>query len=173
MLDSTKIKLRPLQEADTELIVKWRNSDQVKENFIFQDLLTPEQHQWWFTNRVQTGQVAQFIIISIETGRPVGSVYLRDIDRKHKKCEYGIFIGEDEARGKGYGTEAARMICNYGFTTLGLHRIFLRAFAHNEQAIRSYEKAGFVQEGRLKDEVCFENIYYDVIIMAQINPNEV
>lgn len=71
---------------------------------------------------------------------PVGSVYIRDIDTTHHKGEYGIFIGEAEARGKGIGTRAAKLMTAYAFRELSLHRLFLRVFADNVRAIRSYEK---------------------------------
>ena len=66
-----------------------------------------------------------------------------------EKCaEYGIFIGEESARGKGAGTKSAKLILEYGFFTLGLDKIFLRVKKDNQGAIKSYEKAGFVFNGR-------------------------
>ena len=109
------------------------------------------------------------MICEEETGRAVGSVYFRDIDETHHKAEYGIFIGEKDALGKGYGTEAARKMIAYGFDTLHLHKIMLRVLAENTAARRSYEKAGFHQEAYLKDEVYLERQYKDVILMAIIN----
>ena len=100
----------------------------------------------------------------------MGSVFLRDIDYQNKKAEYGIFIGEDTARGKGIGTEAAKSIVQYGFAELKLHKIFLRVLADNKGAIKSYENAGFVQEAYLKDEVLLNGEYRDIVLMAVINP---
>ena len=104
-------------------------------------------------------------------GKPVGSVYLRDIDRDHNKAEYGIFIGEKDALGKGYGTGAAKMMIEYAFKQEGIHKLMLRVLAENKRAIRSYEKAGFVEEAYLKEEVFLEGRYKDVIYMAVINDN--
>jgi len=64
---------------------------------------------------IETGKVVQFMICRQVDGRPVGSVYLRDIDREHGKAEYGIFIGEDDAIGRWIGSEACRLACDYGF----------------------------------------------------------
>lgn len=168
MLVSKKVNLREINELDTERIIKWRNNEKVRRNFFIQDKVTEEGHLWWLENKVKTGEVAQFIIIDNEDGIEVGSVFLRDIDNKNKKAEYGIFIGEDSARGKGIGTEAAKLICEYGFKELGLNRIFLRAFSHNIQAIASYTKAGFMLEGILKDDIYGDGKYYDIVIMAQL-----
>ncbi len=165
------IYLRPLEEADTDIIVAWRNQDFVKENFIYQQPFTKEGHLSWIENMIKTGKVIQFILCTKEDN-PIGSVYLRDIDRVHNKAEYGIFIGEKEALGKGYGTQAAKLAIAYAFEVLRLHKVMLRVLAGNDRAKRSYEKAGFVQEAYLKDEVCLKEGYRDVILMACINPEK-
>lgn len=170
VLEGKDIFLRLMNEDDTENIVKWRNSDFVRRNFIYQEPFSKEGHEQWKKTMVDTGKVVQFII-STKDGNPIGSVYLRDIDNVHKKAEYGIFIGEKNALGKGYGTQAARLIIHYAFEQLGLHKLMLRLLADNKQAYRSYEKAGFVQEAYLKDEVFLEGVYKDVIYMAVIHQN--
>lgn len=165
------IYLRPMTYDDTDLIIKWRNSDAVRKNFIYQGLFTRESHENWIRTRVETGEVVQTIICDIATGTPYGSVYIRDIDRHHNKAEYGIFIGEPQARGRGIGTAAARLMLKLCFEELGLHRVYLRALSGNMQAVRSYEKAGFEREGYLKDDVCIDGKYIDIIWMAAINPH--
>ncbi len=164
------IYLRFMTHEDTDLIVAWRNSDAVRKNFIYQALFTRESHENWIRTMVDTGKVVQMIICDSDTKKPLGSVYIRDIDRRHNKAEYGIFIGEPEARGRGVGTAAAKLMLRYCFEEEGLHRVFLRAFADNLQAIRSYEKAGFLREGLLCDDVCIEGQYCDIVWMAAINP---
>jgi len=165
------IYLRLMTWDDTDLIVKWRNSDAVRRNFIYQALFTREGHEHWIRTKVETGQVVQMIICDQTTDMPLGSVYIRDIDREHNKAEYGIFIGEEDARGRGIGTAAAKLMLQYCFEEEQLHRVYLRVFAENVQAVRSYEKAGFVQEGYLKGDVCIDGEYRDIIWMAAINPN--
>lgn len=164
------VYLRPMTAADTAKIVAWRNRDFVKNNFIYQKPFTEEGHMAWFREQVETGHVAQFIICVREDtadlqnvcgksvsscaqksgkacagghDREVGSVYLRDIDRKAGTAEYGVFIGEEEALGRGYGTAAAKLALDYGFETLHLQKIFLRFLEDNTGARKSYEKAGF------------------------------
>lgn len=169
--ETAGIFLRLMTAADTDLIVAWRNKDAVRGNFIYQELFTREGHENWIKNKVETGLVVQMIICEATTGRPLGSVYIRDIDREHNKAEYGIFIGEDDARGKGIGTAAAKLMLRYCFEEEGLHRVYLRAFASNLQAIRSYEKAGFVREGLLKDDVRIHGEYHDIQWMAAVSGN--
>lgn len=163
------IYLRPMTYADTENIVNWRNKDAVRKNFIYQALFTKESHENWIRTMVEPGKVVQFVICETQGDKPVGSVYVRDIDNTHHKAEYGIFIGEDTARGKGYGTAAAKLMIQYCFERLQLHRLFLRVYADNKQAIRSYEKAGFTKEAHLRDDVCIEGKYRDIVLMGIIN----
>ncbi len=160
--------LRKLTVEDTEQIVEWRNKVEVRSNFIYQNLFTREGHLTWFHEMLETKKAYQFMVCEKESNRAIGSVYLRDVDLQHQKAEYGIFIGETFARGKGYGTEAAKLILEYGFEELKLHRIYLRVFADNVAARRSYEKAGFVQEGYLKDDVCIQGEYRDIVWMAAV-----
>lgn len=161
-----KVSIRPITEADTDKIVKWRNAPSVMEHFIYRTPLTREDHLNWFHNRVQTGEVFQFMIVDEEAGEEVGSVYLRDVDAQNKKCEYGIFIGEDSCRGKGIGSAAAKLALDFAFEELKLNRVFLRVFADNTRAIKSYENAGFVCEGRFRDDVIIDGKAYDMVFMG-------
>lgn len=169
ILCGADIYLRPMTAGDTDLIVKWRNEDFVRKNFIYRKPFTREGHMNWIETMVKTGKVIQFIICTKED-RPVGSVYLRDIDEVHHKAEYGIFIGESDALSRGFGTQAARLMIRYAFETMGLHKLMLRVLAGNDRAKRSYEKAGFAQEAYLREDVYLEGGYRDVILMAVLNP---
>lgn len=151
---------------DTEQIIAWRNSDAVRKNFINQKMFTRQIHEEWIRTHIETGDAVQMIICNIADDKPLGSVYIRDIDRQHNKAEYGIFIGEPSARGRGIGTAVAKLMLRHCFEVEHLHRVYLRALADNSQAIRSYEKAGFVHEGLLKDDVCIEGRYHDIVWMG-------
>lgn len=163
---NNNVVLRAMTEKDTANVVKWRNSLSVMENFIYRTPLTEEGHLNWYYNHVKPGDVVQFIIVDTETNTDVGSVYLRDIDHFNKKCEYGIFIGEESCRGKGIGSKAAQLVLDYAFEELNLNRVFLRVFAKNIRAIKSYEKAGFKYEGTFRNDVIIDGVPYDMVFMA-------
>lgn len=165
-LKSGKASLRHITAADTPNIVRWRNSPSVMKNFIFRTPLTESSHDNWLKNKVETGDVVQFIITDNESGQDVGSVYLRDIDRDNRKCEYGIFIGEESARGKGIGTDAAKKALSYAFDELQMNRVFLRVFADNAAAVASYKKAGFCPEGLFRQDVIIDGTAYDMVFMS-------
>lgn len=161
------IFLRPMTGQDTMLIVEWRNNDAVRRNFIYQKPFTREGHEEWVRTMVETGKAVQMMICTLEEEKPLGSVYIRDIDATHRKGEYGIFIGE--YRGRGIGTKAAELMIRFSFEELLLHRIFLRVFAENKRAIRSYEKAGFEREGLLREDVLIDGVYRDIVLMGILN----
>lgn len=166
MLENQIVYLEPIKSSDTEDIIRWRNQPYVRSKFIYQELFTKESHEQWLRTMVDTGRVAQFIIYSKADGKAVGSVYLRDIDQKSKKAEYGIFIGEEAYLGKGLGTAAAEVVLTYAFEELKLHKVMLRVLATNQRAIASYKKAGFIEEGCFRDEVKVGDQYQDVIFMG-------
>lgn len=168
-MEDGRIYLRLMTRDDTENIIKWRNNDAVRSQFIYQKLFTKESHEKWIETMIDTGKVVQMVIMLVEGDRPIGSVYVRDIDMEHKKGEYGVFIGEEDCLGKGYGTEAAELMTEYAFEYIGLHKLMLRVYADNERAIRSYEKAGFEKEAYLKDDVYVQGQYRDIVLMARIN----
>ena len=172
VVSGKKVYLRPICEADTDMVLGWRNSDAVKKYFIFRGEITREQHLSWLHDKVEKGIVAQFIICTAETDTPVGSVYLQNIDPVHKNAEFGIFIGEACALGKGYGTEAASLIVAHGFDALGLHKIYLRVLTDNERAIASYIHAGFAVEGVMKDEIFVDGAFRDVTRMALLKEED-
>mgnify|MGYP001072050321 CR=1 FL=1 len=171
-LEGEEVYLRPITQEDTDDIIRWRNSDAVRKNFIYQKPFTRQSHMHWMETMVDAGKAVQMIICLKEGDRPVGSVYIRDIDYCHHKGEYGIFIGEPDARGKGIGTKAAGLMLRYAFENLQLHRLFLRVFADNLQAMASYKKAGFEKEAYLRDDVYINGMYRDIVLMAVLNPQQ-
>ena len=169
IINGKLVSLIPISLEDTELIVRWRNNPNVQQSFVFRETFTNEMHENWMNNKVATGKVVQFIIQDNETKKKIGSVYLRDIDSIFRSAEYGIFIGEDNFRGKGLGSEAARLIVDFAFKDLKLHRVFLRVFKHNVTAVASYKKVGFEVEGIARDMVYLDGKYHDMIFMSMIN----
>lgn len=165
------VSIRPIKITDTSYIVEWRNNPRVRHNFIFRETFTEKMHINWFNTKVETGEVAQFIIEADNI--PVGSTYLRDIDRINNSAEFGIFIGNDSFIGCGIGKEATKLLLSYAFEKMELHRVFLRVLSYNKRAIATYEHCGFSLEGVAKDMVLLDNQYHDVIFMSAINAKRV
>lgn len=173
IIEGTYVYLRKMTIEDTDDIVRWRNSDGVRKNFIYQELFTRESHLNWITNMVETGKVVQMMICDKETNRAIGSAYIRDIDRKHQKGEYGLFIGEEIRRGKGIGREVTHLMLEYGFTELGLHRIYSRVLEDNVVSVKSALRGGLKREGLAIDDVCLNGVYHNVIMFGKVAEKDI
>ena len=160
------IRIRKIEPDDTENILRWRNNESVTQNFVYRKILTREEHERWLDTYIASGRAVQFIIEEVDANLPIGSVYLRDIDHGHKKAEFGIFIGENAARGKGYGKLATKMVLRYAFEEMGLNKVFLRVFSNNKDAIKCYLNAGFHQEGLFREDVFINGKFYDMIFLS-------
>ncbi len=162
---NSQVYLRPIVDSDTEHIVRWRNNETVRSHFIFREPFTVDMHRNWLKINIDTKKAIQYIIEDSGNNLPIGSVYIKDIDRYNRSGEFGIFIGEELYRNKGIGTEAAKLFVRYCFQ-IGFHRIFLRVLSQNAAAIKSYAKAGFKQEGLFRDMELLDGTYKDVVFMS-------
>ncbi len=95
----------------------------------------------------------------------VGAIELRKTSPEHRSGEVGILVGR-EYWGRGYGTDAMRALCGFAFEQMDLRRISLAVMEFNTRAIRSYERVGFVAEGRLRQDTYLGGDYYDTIVMG-------
>ena len=107
--------------------------------------------------------------------RPIGNCALFGVDHRHGTAELVILIGEADARGKGNGTEAVRLLLDYAFTALGLHSVRLGVWEGNLAGLRAYEKAGFRELGRRRQSImfggrCWDEIYMDCLATEFASP---
>lgn len=168
-LKGERVYLRPITYEDTELIVNWRNLESVSKYFIYREPFTVEGHEQWMKNQVETGKVYQFIACETESNKPVGCTYLRDYDKIHNKAEYGVFIGDENMRGKGLGKEMLQLTLQFAFETLKLHKVYARALSDNKASVNCFLACGFKQEAYLKDEVYLDHEYKDVVFLGILN----
>ncbi len=107
-----------------------------------------------------------FTIRSLEGDQLIGFIGLFGVQWNHGSAWVGIGLGERDYWGKGYGTDAMRVILCYAFRELNLYRVNLDVFEYNPRAVRSYEKAGFKIEGREPRSVLRDGQRYDMILMG-------
>jgi len=98
--------------------------------------------------------------------RLIGFVGLDGIRWLHGDTFIAIGIAEAAYRGQGYGTDALRVALRYAFTELNLHRVSLDVFDYNRRALHTYEKIGFVVEGRMRQALRRDGRYHDLIFMG-------
>lgn len=107
-----------------------------------------------------------FIIETLLEGDPIGQVFLGSASAEDRSAELGISIGDKSQWDGGYGTDAMRTVCRFGFDMMHLHRIELGVYADNERAVHVYERIGFRTEGRRREMYFKEGVYHDTLIMG-------
>jgi len=98
-----------------------------------------------------------------------GEIRLDKVDRTDRRASMAIGLYDADILGKGYGSEAIRLLLQYAFDELSLHRIGVRVLAYNQRAIRAYEKCGFIVEGREREAAFVDGLWHDDVMMGIIN----
>jgi RimJ/RimL family protein N-acetyltransferase len=167
MLAGDLVRLRPLDVADAEAHWRWNNHPDVVQWMSTGYPNTLDQFVTGYADRYRNSY--EKLVLGIEiisAARFIGLVALTGAEAETGGAELDRYIGEKDRWGKGYGTEATRLICRYGFGTMRLHRIQLWVADANRAAIRVYEKAGFVEEGRARDTIRQGGEWHDMVLMS-------
>lgn len=160
-----RVALGPLRRDLLPTYQRWINDFPTTRMMTVPHPLTLEQETAWYERVAGAEQDAMFTMYELSTWRPIGTAGLSGIDYRDRTAELGIMIGEADARGKGYGTEATSLILDYAFRVLGLHSVMLRVFEYNPAARRAYERAGFRECGRRRQSHQMGGRLWDVIYM--------
>ena len=169
MIYGKRIRLRAPEREDIPLFVKWLNDPEVRRGLARYLPISTAEEERWFESMLDRPAVEHPLTIEIQlegSWRAIGNIAFFNTDLRVRMAEVGILIGEKEFWNQGYGTESMRLFLKHGFETLNLNRIFLVVYENNPRAIRSYEKAGFVLEGRQRQAVYMEGEYFDVLMMS-------
>ncbi len=127
---------------------------------------TPDAGQLeWHRSRNTAPERLDLGVVDLATEACVGEVVLNEFQAPNASCNFRIFIGP-KGRDRGLGTEATRLMVDYGLHVLGLHRIELSVYAFNPRAQRVYERAGFRVEGVARDALCFDGAWIDAVLMS-------
>ncbi len=169
MIYGKRIRLRALERSDLARCQAWLNDPEVIEGLLQVVPLSSLDEEHWFEQAMGRPQEEHPLAIEIREGaewRYIGNLGFMHLEWIPRAAEFGIFIGDKSLWDKGYGTEALQVLLHYGFETLNLNRIYLRVFSTNLRARRSYEKAGFVLEGTLRQAVYRHGAYADTLFMG-------
>ena len=120
----------------------------------------------FFESRVIGTEALAMAVHIRDTDRLIGTCAFSQLDAENGSALYHITIGESDAWGQGYGTEATQLMLDHAFGTLGLHRIALFVFEFNERAVRAYQRCGFVVEGRARESIWRDGRWWDELAMS-------
>ena len=160
--------LRALERSDlNQRYLSWLNDPEVTRYTETGTFPTTAEDLDNYYRSVQTSKNDVILaIVDKKSGRHIGNVKLGPIHWLHRTATFGILIGEKEFWGKGVGVEATRLMVEYGFSRLNLHRIDLGVFAEHEAAVRCYEQVGFKVEGRMREDLFQGGEYKDRLWMG-------
>lgn len=166
-LKGQKINLRGLRESDLEMYRDWMENPNATE---FMETgawpISDSDLRKIYEASVNAPENIVFVIEDAANNKPLGVVGLYLLQWVCRRGEFRILIGPDEARGKGFGSEAANLVVAYGFEKLNLETIYLGVNSENIGAVKSYENAGFKKDGIRRKMVYRNNRYYDLLSMS-------
>lgn len=169
MIYGNRVRLRGVERSDLSQFKDWLNDPEVIEGLALYLPLSLADEEQWFEEVSKRDGAVKPLAIEIQDGegwRLAGNMSFFNLEWTNRCAELGIFIGDKSIWNKGYGTESMCLMLQHGFETLNLHRIYLRVYSTNPRARRSYEKAGFVLEGTLREAVYRHGKYADIHVMS-------
>lgn len=169
MINGEKVIISALNIADKSTILKWVNNPELKIMIGTIYPISDVEHEKWFSSRFENPYNKIFGIVAREYDCLVGIIGLTNIDFVNRNAELYVYIGDSQYQSKGLGTDAVKTLVDFSFNQLNLHRIYLNVFDYNENAIKVYERVGFVVEGVLTDALYRDGQYHNKIIMGRVN----
>jgi RimJ/RimL family protein N-acetyltransferase len=157
-----------VEKGDTEKYHSWPNdTDVMFSTNPSLDVYSLDDTREFVENvLIHSDSSKSYMIIEKENEVSIGITSLINIDYKNRNAECIIDIGEKEYWGQGYDTEALRILLNYAFQELNLHRVSLRVFSFNEKAIKLYKNLGFKEEGKSRQSLYRNGQWHDILHMG-------
>lgn len=165
MLNCDEITLRPLASNHLEATREWMNDEKLMAFLGRTKLVDELEHIEWFKT-VLSSQDCAFFAIEISSGTHIGNVWLWNIDQLNRKAELRIVIGQFQSQNRGFGEKVIRTLCQYASKTLKLHKIYAYVLSTNPRARHCFKKAGFREEGVLRQDRWSDGQFIDVYFMG-------
>ena len=163
-----RIYLSPKDSSNEEIekFTEWMNDFKVTDyTGRSGQVVTLSGEREWLENSAKDKENRNFNIIELSSNKLVGTIGLEHFNWICRSVVLGIFIGDEDYRSKGYGTEAINLLLEYGFKYLNLHSIRLDLLDINERAHKCYLKCGFKDTGKSREEIFLNGKYYDELHM--------
>lgn len=166
-IDGERVALRHHRHEDLPAVRRWyRDPELARLTRYSLRPMSEDDIDRFFHGRLMSPEQVAYAITECEGGRLIGSTTFSNLDPDNGSTLFHISIGEPDAWGYGYGTEATELMLWLAFERIGLHRVALSVFDFNTRAIRSYEKAGFQVEGRHREAIVRDGGRWDELTMG-------
>jgi ribosomal-protein-alanine N-acetyltransferase len=171
MIEGAKVRLRPIEKNDLALLRQWANDAKLMRFWSNpKPIVTGRHFEDDLNVRFATFDYAGYFMIEDPERNAIGRIEFERLSVRERSAEVMILIDDEQARGQCFGSDAMVALLRYLFHQRDLHRVWLTVLAWNQPAIRSYEKVGFVREGVLRQDVYFEGVAHDQLVMAMLRP---
>jgi RimJ/RimL family protein N-acetyltransferase len=166
-LTGARVVLKRHVPGNLAAFMRWYADPEVARLTRYQEgpMARPEIERF-FQARVLGADSLAMAIHERATDRLIGTCAFSQLDGENGSALFHITIGEKDAWNRGFGTEATQLMLEHAFERLRLHRIGLSVFAFNERAIRAYQRAGFVIEGRAREAIRRDDRWWDEVEMS-------
>ena len=161
-----KVILRPVERDDLVLIKRWANDPQLRRLTGAVKPMTEKQLEAFYERTQDQNERVWFIVVLREGEKPIGEAGLLRMFPPWRTTDLTMIIAEEEARGKGYGSEAMDLLLDYAFGALNFHRVAVGVVGFNEKALAFYEQVGFQREGVQRDGYYIDHRYHDFVMMS-------
>ncbi|MFZ5352158.1 MAG: GNAT family N-acetyltransferase [Bacillota bacterium] len=164
------VNLRVIKESDLKACVEYLNDLEIKLN-LDDDPPMPmneDMEKEWYKEYIKRKDIYKGFNLAIETkdGKFIGTCGANSVYQKNKVATVGIFIGHRDYLGKGYGTEAMKLLVDFMFKEININKISLHVFSFNQRAVKSYEKCGFKIEAVGREAIFRFGKYHDEYTMS-------
>ncbi|MGG3804444.1 UDP-4-amino-4,6-dideoxy-N-acetyl-beta-L-altrosamine N-acetyltransferase [Metabacillus fastidiosus] len=159
----SKIALREMTKSDLPLVLSWRNQEYIRKMMYNSEIISMDRHIAWF-NKIQKSKTSKTLIFYF-SGEPYGIVNIHQINFLKGTCEWGLYIGVEEAP-RGLGTILGYLAIEYVFNSLRLRKLHAEVLDFNHKSYNFHKKMGFEQEGVLKEHIAKEGKYVDIILFG-------
>jgi len=164
--EGKRLYLRPLELADEPQLRTWLNDPENWRTLLRFLPINAEREREYLEELYKSSEHVGLGIVLRRDDRLIGATGFRQIHPSNRSAVFGLLIGDRREQSRGYGTEVTRLMVRYGFEELNLNRMALTVFSHNGRAIRAYRRAGFVQEGCLRQAMFRNGRYHDELCFS-------
>ena len=161
-----RVYLRPLEKEDLKYIQKWTNDSEIRRLTGRVTPMSQTSAEEFFEKLNKDSTRVWFVVVLKENDQVVGEAGLLRMFHAWRSTDMSIIIGEKDAWGKGYGTEAILLLLDYAFGCLNFHRVAIGVVEFNKKAMRFWETVGFKKEGIERDGYYYNHKYYDFVSMS-------
>ncbi|MNS06527.1 putative ribosomal N-acetyltransferase YdaF [compost metagenome] len=172
MLQGKRTRIRALAEDDLDDLHRWWNMPELWLHIGSRQKLSSrlELEAWFDAEGEKLTQEGRTFAILDEDERLIGTTWYGAFDPTDRQTTVGLYLGDAETRGKGYGQDALETLLSYLFDDLGLHKVRLYVLSTNQRAIACYDRIGFQTEGTLRDHRFFAGSFHDFLAMGILAP---